>query len=464
MTESVFPKRVFGRENRRFDNMLKKQPLQIGLAETCTTEFRTGEYVVFDFGQEMCGGVRILTYQSENAGVRVRFGESLSECFAEIGQKNATNDHAVRDFTCVLPSYSDMTVGNTGFRFVRFDFDGRATLKSVVAVNHILRKKALYRYNGEDKCIKEIYTAAKRTIDLCAAGDYIWDGVKRDRLVWIGDMHPEMLALTTLYGNVRSLERSLDFIKEQTPLPCWMNGYPMYSMWWIIILADYYEKTGARAFTERQLSYLSSLVEQMNDCVREDGTLDYPSYFVDWPTHGQPDELHGVRAINIIAVKKAIALLSCFKRDTSCAEALHHKLLKIEIAPKTSKQVTALKFFATGLSAEDKARLVAGGARGMSTFMSYYILKAVASFDRQTAIDMMKEYYGAMLKKGATTFFEDFSLEWAENSCAIDALPRANERDLHGDFGAFCYEGFRHSLCHGWSAGVLQFMKEEIND
>ena len=100
----------------------------------------------------------------------------------------------------------------------------------------------------------------------------------------------------------------------------------------------------------------------------------------------------------------------------------------------------------------------------MSTFMSYYILKAVASFDKAKAIEMMKEYYGAMLSKGATTFWEDFDLAWVNNSGRIDTFPTACEKDIHGDFGAYCYKGFRHSLCHGWSAGVLCFIKEECED
>ena len=68
------------------------------------------------------------------------------------------------------------------------------------------------------------------------------------------------------------------------------------------------------------------------------------------------------------------------------------RLLKIEIAPKTSKSVLGLKYFATGLTADDERKLVVGGAEGMSTFMSYYILKAVASFDREKAIEMFNEY------------------------------------------------------------------------
>ena len=356
-----------------------------------------------------------------------------------------------------------MTFGQTGFRFVRLDFSGTADIKSVLAESYILKKPTLYSYNGNDELIKEIFAVAKRTVDLCASKGFLWDGVKRDRLVWIGDIHPEMLALTTLYGKLPLIEKSLDFVKKQTPLPKWMNGYPMYSMWWIIIIADYYSYTGAEDFAEQQVEYLERLVEQMLVCVSENGELNYPKYFVDWPTSGKPDEIQGVRAINIMAAKKAIKVLKKFGSVTKNAEELLHRLLKFEIVVEQSKQVLGLKYFAVGLSEADKKKLTADGAKGMSTFMSYYILKAVASFDKECAINMMKEYYGAMLDKGATTFWEDFDMSWAENSCCIDEFPKEGESDIHGDFGAYCYKGFRNSLCHGWSAGVLRFIQEECN-
>ncbi len=463
MIENVFPKKV-----KEFkcatdvENLIKQQDLQIGLVETSVAKFSTGGYVILDFEKEMNGGIRIFAYHATNVKTRIRFGESLTECCSDLGgEKNATNDHAVRDFYVNLQDYSDMTFSNSGFRFVRLDFEGDISIKSVVAVNHILNKKTIYTYTGSDEKIKQIFDVAKRTVDLCAGQEYLWDGVKRDRLVWIGDMHPEMLALVAMYGRLPVIEKSLDFIKKQTPLPRWMNNIPMYSMWWIIILADYYQMTGAKAFVKRQLNYLTKLVDQLHSSVSEDGTLNYPFYFVDWPTSHQPDEKHGVRAINIFAMKKAIMLLEEFKCDTSKANETLNRLLKQKMKIQKSKQVAGLKYFAVGLDALDKKLLVKGGAKGMSTFMSYYILKAVASYDKKAAIKMMKEYYGAMLDKGATSFWEDFDIEWTKGSCRIDEFPKAGEKDIHGDFGAFCYKGFRHSLCHGWSAGVIQFIKEE---
>ena len=322
MKEFLFPKRIIASNNVvNVENLLKKQPLQIGLSEAFTADFSADGYVILDYGEEICASLRILTFSSPMTKARFRFGESLTECCAELGgEQNATNDHALRDFSVALPSYSDMTFSQTGFRFVRIDFNGEARVKCAVAVSEVFKKPLRYRYEGQDVCVSRIFETAKHTVDLCASSGYVWDGVKRDRLVWIGDMHPEMLALTTLYGRLVEIERSLDFVKDQTPLPGWMNGFPTYSMWWMIILGDYYERTGAKAYIKKQLAYLEGLIQQMDGCVKEDGALAYPFLFVDWPTHETPYAEQGSRAINIMAVKKAIALLKAFDRDPTLAE------------------------------------------------------------------------------------------------------------------------------------------------
>lgn len=58
-----------------------------------------------------------------------------------------------------------------------------------------------------------------------------------------------------------------------------------------------------------------------------------------------------------------------------------------------------------------------------------------------------------MLDMGATTFWEDFDMDWMENAARIDQIVPAGKKDIHGDYGAYCYRGFRHSLCHGWASG-----------
>ena len=465
MKQHIFPIKIVASSNvKKPELLLKKKDLQIAVKESSVSEISKDGYVILDFGNEMCGSIRIITLFADQTKIRIRLGESIGECCAELGGiQNATNDHALRDFYTELTRYSDMTFGNSGFRFARIDFFGQASIKSIVAVNNIFSAPKVYSYTGDDKRIAEIFNVAKRTVDLCSSSGYIWDGIKRDKLVWIGDIYPEAIAMNTLYGRTRVMERSLDFARKTYPLPAWMNDFPTYSMWWIITLADYYKRTGAKNFIKRQLKYLQNLVKQMLDNVAEDGELKYPFLFVDWPTKGSPDEEKGSRAINIIATKKAIELLDKFGLDTSIAQELLTRLYKKEMSNITLKQVLGLKYMATGeLSNEEKVRLTAGGAVGMSTFMSYFILKAVASFDKDTAIKMMKDYYGAMLDKGATTFWEDFDITWCEKSGRIDEFTPKGLRDIHGDYGAHCYVGFRHSLCHGWSAGIIRFIEEEL--
>ncbi len=424
-----------------------------------------GSYVILDFGKEMHGGIRMTTnwiYYGD-CKVRIRFGESLGEVNSSIGEKNAKNAHSPRDFETMICAYADQTIGQTGFRFVRIDLleDKYIYFKNIFCENIILSETPIYTYQGCDERIKAIFETAKRTVDLCSSSGYIWDGIKRDRLVWAGDLAPEVMALTAIYGRLPVIENTIDMLTDIAPLPKYMNAIYTYSMWWMIILADYYKEFGCKDYVEKHMPYFMGLLNQMDDLVDENGELcNTIRYIVDWPTKGTVDELVGVRVIFLMAMNGAEEILKAFNLSTEKVEKIRGKLMKQSIQAQQMKQVIALKYFATGeLTDEEYAKLIEGRAKGFSTFMSYYILTAIASRDEGLAIELMKEYYGAMLDRGATTFWEDFHMEWLEGSGSIDVLDNT-KTDIHGDFGAHCYVGLRHSLCHGWSAGVAKFIKE----
>ena len=79
------------------------------------------------------------------------------------------------------------------------------------------------------------------------------------------------------------------------------------------------------------------------------------------------------------------------------------------------------------------ALLKAGGAKGVSTFYGFYVLKALAEAGETDQRHMIRTYSGGMLDRGATTFWEDFNLDWLEGSSRIDELVPAGTKDLHGD-------------------------------
>lgn len=479
MTENVFPVKIIKTEGniKNAEGLLKKKPLLTGFFEKNQTVIDGECSVTLDFGKEYCGSARIIMNAGDGASkdkaVRFRLGESVSETTAEplnysdyaVDGATATNDHALRDFKTYLPFMSDMTFNQSGFRFLRLDFPigSKFYINAIVIKAETFVKKQIYDYTGGDERVRDIFETAKRTVTLCVQNDYVWDGIKRDRLVWMGDMHPEMLALTTLYGSVKQFENSLDYHKRTTPENGWMNTMPTYSVWYLAILADYFEATKNEKFIKKHLAYSQKVLKQCLNCVCVDGEMSYPDYFLDWPTCAYPDRIDGCRALNIYAFKKLKKLYEIFGENTDSVDEILTRLLKKPIAENLKfKQVVAMKYLATGeITDREKAFLVSGGAKGLSTFMSYYVLKAIAETSgKQVAIDIMKEYYGKMLDLGATTFFEDFDVDWYNEAARIDEPQTPEKIDFHKTYGSYCYKGYRHSLCHGWSSGVVKFIKE----
>ena len=440
---------------------------QIGLRDKNLAVIKAGGFIVLDFGKELHGSIRLLTAGvSGSSKIRLRVGESVSESCAELGEKGACNDHSLRDITVPMVALSDMQFLQSGFRFLRIDAleDTVITLKAVCAVYIHTASKRIGSFKCSDKLINDIFDTAAHTVELCMQ-TMIWDGIKRDRLVWIGDMHPETRAICALYGNDEIINRTLDFEKEQSPMPGgWMNGFPQYSMWWIVILNDYFMATGNLEYLKEQKAYFLQLLEQIDNCVFDNGDFDFGFNFVDWPTHEQPDEPEGVRSLCKYSMLKAKNICDILGVDCLLPQKIYQKLSLKSNEVIDKKQISALKYLSeTALSEHEKGVLLNGGAKGFSTFMSSYILTAVTeNSSLKDALSAMRDYYGGMLKMGATSFWEDFDVDWMENTAPLTRLPKDGERDIHGDFGKFCYIGFRHSFCHGWSAGVVPFIFDKL--
>jgi hypothetical protein len=96
-----------------------------------------------------------------------------------------------------------------------------------------------------------------------------------------------------------------------------------------------------------------------------------------------------------------------------------------------------------------------------SDFINYFVYNAIYKvFGKEKALDGIKYYFGKMLDLGATTFWENFDPAWADNAIRIDQLLTDGKSDAHADYGFACFKGFRMSLCHGWSAGVVKLIKD----
>ena len=471
LREPVFPVKVLASEGEFVNLQALTEPcdLQIGLSETHLATVRGKGFLVFDFGKELHGGVRILAQVIEGAGtrVRIRTGESVSEVYAEAGEKNAENHHALRDITVILPMYSDQEFLQTGFRFLRVDFLEEKTvlIKSILATSIHRDLKPMGSFVCSDVRVNRIFEVASRTLMLNMQ-NYIWDGIKRDRLVWVGDMHPETLGIECLFGADETVEPSLSYAADHTPLPDWINAIPCYTAWWLVVVCDYYLQNGNRDYLLRYKNYIEGALARLAGEVTDEGVVKVDSsYLFDWPSHNSEDEKIGIHALWTLAAKKSAVLFEAVGLDSRpCTELIEKLSRNQNLKVEKWKQCEAFLVYAGLKDAKESfAFLTQSGAKGFSTFMSYYLLSAIAdSGNSERALELMKEYYGGMLDMGATSFWEDFNLEWTENSAPIDRLPVKGERDIHGDFGDHCYVGFRHSLCHGWSCGPVPFLIKKL--
>lgn len=465
-------------------NLLKEKDLQIDLNEPVVTVLKNGPRprkksgVLLDFGFEFHGGVRLLSYfckgKSVTAGntlpgayVKISFGESVAEALSQPGERGACNDHSPRCITVELATLSDLEFGQTGYRFVYLELQTpnmEWELKSAVGAFTYRDLEYKGSFECSDARLNRIFDVAGYTCHLNMQ-NLLWDGIKRDRLVWIGDTHPEMLTIRTLFGHTDVLDDSLRFAREKAPLkpePRFMNGMPSYSLWWLLILHDYYMATGDKKFLNENKKYAMALARYMASFVKEDGTHELPDYFLDWPTKDTPAAKPGVHGLLILALRASAEMAQWFKDDETAALCTARADALAKHCPDcTAKQAVAMQTLAGLRDAKTTAKaLTADGAKGMSTFMSYYILKAMSTDNMPAALQVLRDYYGGMLDMGATTFWEDFHVEWLENAARIDEPVPAGKKDLHGDFGDFCYKGFRHSFCHGWSSGPVPFLAE----
>ena len=417
--------------------------------------------MILDFGRELHGGIELGMSPSTApfARLRIRFGESVSETMSSIGDgRHATNDHALRDFELPVPRFGSIEVGNTGFRFVRIDLvsGGEAGFEFIRAVSLMRPMKAVGSFKSSDERLNGVFDTAVRTVHLCCQ-EHLWDGIKRDRLVWAGDMHTETKAILNVFGAEKILSDSLDYLAATTPPDKWMHGMATYTLWWIRNLAEWCRYTGDMEYARHHAEYLEKTFAHVESGMK-DGEW-RAGNFLDWPTrHNEAGATAGSQGLALETARDIEFLAEAAGRDALAARAraFAAELARLKPDPCGAKSAAAMLTLSGLRDPKEMFAQVLGqnGHDGVSTFYGYYMIEAMsAAGQNQRALDTLRDYWGAMLDVGATSFWENFDIAWTNNCFRIDEMPVAGKTDIHGDYGEFCYPGFRHSLCHGWASG-----------
>ena len=438
-----------------------------------------GGHVLLDFGCEIHGSFRVeardLTPSKNSVGktvrLRIRFGESVDEANSTVGEKGAVNEHSTRDQIIAVPWLGAVECGESAFRFVRIDLvddDSKILIDSARAIFIYRDLPRLGQFKSSDERLNRVWDVSARTM-LLTMQQFIFEGAKRDRLVWYGDFTPQTMTALRVYGDSKVLRDTLGYYARETwPLPNWMNGMPNYSLWWLITIGDLYRHTGDSQFVKEQWEYVKGLVQQLLPHIEENGRASFPTPFLDWPTNDKPEALksgtHAMFALGFDRVAEMAQVVGD-KGTEELARATAAKVRQYKPSNVGNKQAAALLALADiQKDGESNVDVVAkDGAHGFSTFYGYYMLEALSKGGQdQVALDVARDYWHAMIDRGATTFWEDFDLDWLENAGRIDEATPENLESLHADRGAYCYIGLRHSLCHGWASGPAAWISAHI--
>ncbi|MBR0224682.1 MAG: hypothetical protein IJL92_01360 [Thermoguttaceae bacterium] len=482
----LYPKRVVwtsGTGVRNSEQLLKPVLGQTSTSimgdESQACVLSGGGSILLDFGCEIHGSFRVeardLKPGKSSVGktvqLRIRFGESVDEANSTVGEKGAINEHSTRDQIIAVPWLGAVECGESAFRFVRIDMvddDAKLIFDSARAIFIYRDMPRLGQFVSSDERLNQVWDVCARTVHLTMQ-QYVFEGAKRDRLVWYGDFTPQTMTALRVFGDSKVLRDTLGvYARETWPLPKWMNGMPNYSLWWLITIGDLYRHTGDVGLVQEQWEYVTGLVNILIPYVKSNGEAGFEHPFLDWPTNDKPLALAaGTHAMFALAFDR-VAEMAEVVNDREMAKRASEIAAKVRSFYPTNadnKQAAALLALA-GIERDDENNVdvvARDGAKGFSTFYGYYMLEALSKGNRdQVALDVCRDYWGAMIDVGATTFWEDFDLEWLKGAGRIDEPTPEGMESLHGDRGAYCYIGLRHSLCHGWASGPAAWMSAHI--
>ena len=418
---------------------------------------------LFDLGFSVIGRPVVRATHSP----RISTGESPNEAAATDGVESH-HDVVRRD------DGRWTTVHELGFRYLRVEHAGGeghagdgATLSPDVEVEASFHPA---RYSGAFACsddrLTRVWMTSALTLRL-TMHDLMVDGLKRDRMPWAGDQAVSLAANAYAFADAAIAGRSLSALGR--PSVGFINGIADYSLWWVIAIdeharyfgADLSRREAGRVFA--QLDYLATFCDERGLLVPaavEGGTFPplADAVFIDWGVTGETTAL---QALWFWALGSG-ARIARRVGDETRAAAFDERAARLgavlsstvgagpawagsEGGPATA-HATLLAQLA-GLARLDQAEAVrsALSVRFSGTpFMRTFALRALAAAGgRDEAVAEIGRYWGGMLDRGATTFWEDF--------------------DPHDDDHLAMYgRPFGRSLCHAWASGPAALLPELV--
>jgi hypothetical protein len=322
-----------------------------------------------------------------------------------------------------------------------------------------------------DQRLTDIWVTSAYTLRQCAQG-MIVDGIKRDRMPWMGDLALGVLGFAHAFGDPKIIERGLVALGQNRS--GYINGIVDYSLWWLICTASYARYFDATEYLRAHADHIHAFTAKLADEADDRGVLrPHPGddayakpVFIDWQVQVDPErDNSALQLLWYWALDSAASVLRVTGHPgagtwETLAKRLRATLFDTawdhsskswrEYLDSSPSDFPYPNLFALasgimgGTDTSGVSQVLRDGPRTRTPFITAFALDALARSGNQgAAVEAIRALWGSMLDAGATTFWEEF----------------------HED-GAGAYEmygrPFGKSLCHAWAGGPAQLLPEIV--
>ncbi len=421
--------------------------------------------LVLDFGREITGRIALRSVASQPLLVIASYGESLGETL-----------HPYLGETPIYTLPSGLAYGpKSAFRYVRLQFvpGGKAGWERF----RTIRLDGIFypvHYRGSfvssDPLLNRIWATGAYTAHLCMLDD-IWDAPKRDRGRWMGDLDVSGRVIDTVFADHFLMQDTLNRLVGDSARPHQhdVNGIPGYSAFWVMGERDYFLHTGDLEYLKSLHRPLLALLRYMRSempAARFDNAH-HAWPFIDWSPglYGDNPSTRRATQLEFYRAFRNAAWMLRRMGDTAAAHAWSAYARRVLQVAQTQLrtgqtfghrwQPNAMAVF-SGVASPAERRAIwqqslSRPHRQMITpYYNFYVIDAMAALGhRRHALDWIRQFWGGMIREGATSFWEAYDPSWPKTDF---------HRHLQADNGM----GYFVSLAHGWSSGPTAWLTEQV--
>ena len=438
---------------------------------TFTIAARTLEDGVYDFGVEVIGRLRLERIDPDATYV-FRPGESVPETSYPERQWDEQGDITLDARRNAVADADERAI-----RYVRLESGPALPPPEALHCDVVVHPAA---YGGAFACADPVATRiwmhAAYTLRMCMR-DVTIDGLKRDRLPWVGDLYLSLLGNAFTFTEHRLFLRTLLSFYHPHPGEVNFSGILDFTLFWVAAAGDYVlysgDLRGARLLWPRAQIVLEAMRQRLSPAgfLKSD---EAKWVFIDWAELPKKGVLLIIQALYVQALEGGV-LLARSLGETEEAERLEAQAARLRrladerfwdpdqgcyadawadgaLTPNGSRHANA---FATlsGIATTARAAMALQAARsnpaapaGGTPYMRYFENAAYCKAGLpEVMLEEVRRYWGGMLEEGATTLWE-----------AFDASQTGDARY------AFYGRPFGKSLCHAWASGPLSLYSSEL--